>query len=84
MTPLSWFGLFAVSAMLVCYALEERHRSFTLLFAASCALGSVYGFLQGAWPFGLVEAVWSGVAVRKWWLLPVRKVSSDGTPGRAP
>jgi hypothetical protein len=68
MTPLSWFGLFAVSAMLVFYALEERHRSFTLLFAASCALGSVYGFLQGAWPFGLVEAVWSGVAVRKWWL----------------
>jgi hypothetical protein len=69
MTPLSWFGLFAVSAMLTCYALEERHRSFTLLFAASCALGSVYGFLQGAWPFGLVEAVWSGVAVRKWWRL---------------
>jgi hypothetical protein len=39
-----------------------------LAFAASCALGSVYGFLQGAWPFGLVEAVWCIVAARRWWL----------------
>jgi hypothetical protein len=77
MTPLTWFGLFAVSAMLVCYTLEERHRSFTLLFAVSCALGSVYGFLQGAWPFGLVEAVWSGVAVRKWRLLSKKHVERN-------
>lgn len=67
MSPLSVFGLFAVTAMLVCYALEDRAPSFTLAFAAACALGSAYGFLQGAWPFGLVEAVWSGVAVRRWW-----------------
>jgi len=66
---LSAFGLFAVTAMLVCYALERRSRWFVLGFAASCLLGSVYGFLQGAWPFGLVEAVWSVVAVRRWWLL---------------
>ncbi len=52
--------------MLVCYAGEERSRWFTLGFAASCALGSTYGFLQGAWPFGLVEAVWTLVALRKW------------------
>jgi hypothetical protein len=63
---LNAFGLFAVSAMLVCYALESRSHWFVLLFAVSCALGSVYGFLQGAWPFGLVEAVWSGVAPRRW------------------
>jgi hypothetical protein len=36
-------------------------------FAAACWLGSVYGFLQGAWPFGLVEAIWGVVAARRWW-----------------
>jgi hypothetical protein len=67
MTPLSAFGLFAVSAMMISYALESRSRWFVLAFAASCVLGSIYGFLQGAWPFGLVEAVWSLVALRRWW-----------------
>ena len=66
MTARSAFGLFAVTAMLVCYALEARSRWFVLGFAASCALGSLYGFLQGAWPFGAVEAVWSAVALRRW------------------
>ena len=66
MDALTAFGLFAVTAMLVCYALEERHCGYLLGFAASCALGSVYGFLQGAWPFGVVEAVWSLVAWRRW------------------
>lgn len=68
MTLLSAFGLFAVSAMLVTYAFEHRTPWFILAFAFACALGSVYGFLQGAWPFGLVEAIWSGIAVRRWWL----------------
>ncbi len=68
MNPLALFGLFAVTAMLVCYAFENRSSWFSLGFAVACALGSVYGFLQGAWPFGLVEAVWSVVAVRRWWL----------------
>lgn len=67
MTPLSAFGLFAVSAMMISYALESRSRWFILAFAVSCVLGSIYGFLQGAWPFGLVEAVWSLVALRRWW-----------------
>jgi len=66
--PISLLGLFADSAMWVCYALEKRSRWFILAFAAACALASVYGFLQGAWPFGLVEAVWSLVALRRWWL----------------
>ena len=66
MDRLTLFGLFAVSAMLVCYALEDRSRWFILAFAVACALGSVYGFLQGAWPFGLVEAIWAGVALRRW------------------
>jgi hypothetical protein len=66
MTHLTIFGLFAVTAMLVCYAMEARSRWFILAFAGSCMLGSLYGFLQGAWPFGLVEAVWSVVAIRRW------------------
>jgi hypothetical protein len=66
--PLTVFGLFAVTAMVVCYALENRSPWFLLAFAVACALASVYGFLQGAWPFGLVEAVWSVVAARRWWV----------------
>ncbi|MDB5987848.1 MAG: hypothetical protein JWR16_2901 [Nevskia sp.] len=66
MDRLTAFGLFAVTAMLLCYALEHRNRRYILGFAAACALGSVYGFLQGAWPFGLVEAIWSLVALRRW------------------
>jgi hypothetical protein len=68
MDALTAFGLFAVSAMLLFYALESRSPWFILGFAGACVLGSAYGFLQGAWPFGLVEAIWSGVAVRRWWL----------------
>lgn len=64
---LTLFGLFAVTAMLVTYALEDRSPWFILAFAASCALGSVYGFWQGAWPFGVVEAIWAAVAVRRWY-----------------
>lgn len=63
---LTLFGLFAVTAMLVCYALERRSPWFILAFAGACALGSIYGFLQGAWPFGLVEAVWAVVALFRW------------------
>ena len=66
MDPLTIFGLFAVTAMLVFYALEDRNPLYILGFAGACALGSAYGFLQGAWPFGLVEAIWAIVAVRRW------------------
>jgi hypothetical protein len=66
MDALSLFGLFAVTMMLVCYALEDRGHWFSLGFAGACALGSLYGFLQGAWPFGLVEGIWSLVALRRW------------------
>jgi hypothetical protein len=65
---LALFGLLAVTAMLVCYAFENRSRWFVLGFALACMLGSVYGFLQGAWPFGLVEFVWALVALRRWWI----------------
>ena len=68
MNPLPLFGLFAVTAMLVCYAFEKRSPWFILGFAVACALGAVYGFLQGAWPFGIVEVVWAAVAARRWWV----------------
>ena len=67
MDPLTAFGLFAVSAMLLCYAWEDRSPWWVLGFAGACGLGSAYGFLQGAWPFGAVEAVWALIALRRWW-----------------
>jgi hypothetical protein len=66
MDRLTLFGLFAVTAMMICYALEARSHWFVLAFAGTCVLASAYGFLQGAWPFGLVEGVWSLVALRRW------------------
>jgi hypothetical protein len=68
-TPFTIFGLWAVTAMLVFYAFEKSSPWFILAFALSCLLGSAYGFLQGAWPFGIVEFIWAGVAVRRWWLV---------------
>lgn len=68
MNPLTLFGFLAVTLMLVCYALEARSRWFVLLFAVACVLGSIYGFLQGSWPFGVLEGIWSLVALRRWWL----------------
>jgi hypothetical protein len=66
MDPLSLFGLAAVTAMLIFYALEDRSPWYILAFAGACALGSAYGFLQGAWPFGIVEGIWTAVAVYRW------------------
>lgn len=76
MDGLTWFGLIAVTAMLVFYALEDRSVWFVLAFAAACALGSVYGFLQGAWPFGVIEAIWSFVALRRFWLRRTEAVAA--------
>jgi hypothetical protein len=66
MDALTAFGLVAVSAMLICYAFEDRSPWWILGFAVSCGLGSAYGFLQGAWPFGVVEAIWCLVAIHRW------------------
>jgi hypothetical protein len=64
---LSLFGLFAVAAALVTYALESRGPWWIFGFAMACVLSSVYGFLQGAWPFGIVEIAWTIVALWRWW-----------------
>jgi hypothetical protein len=66
MDALTLFGLVAVTATLIFYTLEDRSPWYVLAFAVACALGSLYGFLQGAWPFGFVEAVWAVIAVRRW------------------
>jgi hypothetical protein len=75
---LTAFGLFAVTAMLVTYALEARSPWFILAFAGACLLGSVYGFLQGAWPFGVIEVIWAGVALRRWWIATSARPTSSG------
>jgi len=64
--PLTAFGAVAVAAMLLFYALEARSPRFLLAFAGACVASSAYGFLQGAWPFGVVELVWSVIALRRW------------------
>jgi len=59
------YGVLAVTFMMGMYALERRGRIFIALFALGCVLSSVYGFLSGAWPFGVVELIWSGIALRR-------------------
>ena len=63
---LTAFGVTALTFMLVMYALERRDSRFIVAFACGCALSSVYGFLAGTWPFGAVEAIWAGVALRRY------------------
>jgi hypothetical protein len=63
---LTVFGACAVTFMMLMYALEGRGRRFVLAFAAGCGLSSAYGFLAGTWPFGIVEAIWSVVAVKRY------------------
>ena len=67
------FGVIVVTFMMVMYALERRHPGFVLAFAAGCLLSSVYGFLSGAWPFGVVEVVWAGVAARRYLRVRARR-----------
>ena len=75
MSLLSLFGLFAVTLMLVFYALENRNPGFILAFSFACALGSIYGFLQGAWPFGMVEGIWAIVAFKRWMYVKNKQLS---------
>ena len=77
MSAVTIYGVCAVTFMMVMYALEGRGRGFILAFAAGCLLSSAYGFLSGAWPFGVVEAVWALVAVRRF-------LDADVAPPRPP
>lgn len=60
-------GVVALTFMMSMYALERRGSRYVLAFAVGCALSSCYGFASGAWPFGVVEGVWTVIAVRRWW-----------------
>lgn len=60
------FGVGALTFMMLMYALEQRNERFVLAFALGCLLSSAYGFLAGTWPFGVVELIWAGVAVRRY------------------
>ncbi len=75
------FGVLAVTFMMLMYAFERRHPGFVLAFAVGCLVSSAYGFLAGAWPFGVVELVWSAFAVRRY--LAVRKVAKPLVRGRS-
>jgi hypothetical protein len=66
MDALTIYGVAALTFMMLMYALEFRGRTFILAFAAGCALSSAYGFMSGAWPFGVVEGIWTLVALRRW------------------
>ena len=66
MTPVTLFGVCAVTFMMVMYTLESRGPVFVLLFAVGCALSSAYGFLSGAWPFGVVEGIWCVIALQRY------------------
>ncbi len=66
MSGVTIYGVGAVGFMMVMYALESKGRAFVALFALGCVLSSVYGFLSGAWPFGVVELIWTFVALRRW------------------
>jgi hypothetical protein len=63
---LTLLGVAALSFMMLMYALERRGPRFTAAFACGCALSSAYGFASGAWPFGVVEAIWTVIAARKY------------------
>ncbi|HYK94904.1 MAG TPA: hypothetical protein VE011_03415 [Candidatus Dormibacteraeota bacterium] len=70
MDAVTAFGVAALTFMMLMYALEARGRGFILAFAVGCALSSVYGLASGAWPFGVVEAVWTVIALRRWSAAP--------------
>jgi hypothetical protein len=60
------YGVCALTFMMAMYALESRGRGFILAFTLGCLASSLYGFLSGTWPFGVVELIWSGVALRRY------------------
>jgi len=77
MNSLTLFGAGAVTMMLVSYALEHRSHLWVLVFALACAASSLYGWLAGTWPFGVVEGVWAVVAFRRWWMLQVQRRNAN-------
>ncbi len=63
---LTIYGVTVLTFMMIMYALERRGPLFVLAFALGCGLSSSYGFLSGAWPFGVVEMIWLVIAVHRY------------------
>jgi hypothetical protein len=80
LTGTTIFGVVALTFMILMYALESRDDRFIAAFALGCALSSTYGFLSGAWPFGVVEAIWTIVAIRRYHV----KRTTSGTRSAGP
>lgn len=78
-STLNILGAVDLTAMMVFYALEPKSRSYTLLFGLTCIGSSTYGFLSGTWPFGIIEAVWTIIALRKF--IKLKKEKRMGSPG---
>ena len=72
----SFFGTVAVAIMVVAYALEGRSSRFVLVFALASVAASAYALMIAAWPFAALEAIWAGVAARRWW-----RLGTGGSPG---
>ncbi len=62
---LTVYGVTVLTLMMVMYALEARGKWFVLAFALGCGLSSSYGFASGAWPFGVIEAIWCVIAIQR-------------------
>jgi hypothetical protein len=80
MDSLSLFGALVLAAMLVFYALEDRSPTYVLLFAGTCVASSIYAFMQGAWPFGVVETIWTAVALQRWRSRLTTRAPADSRP----
>jgi hypothetical protein len=74
---LTIYGVTVLTLMMVMYSLEQRDRRFILAFAVGCALSSSYGFASRAWPFGVVEAIWSLIAVHRFFRKPSAPVAGS-------
>lgn len=79
MNTLTIFGASAVTVMLIAYIFEKRSTWWILLFALACGCSSLYGWLAGTWPFGIVEGVWAIVALRRWWLTHTQLIHISAT-----
>lgn len=76
---LNILGAADLAIMMAFYALEPKSRTYTLLFGLSCIGSSAYGFLSGTWPFGVIEAVWTFIALRKY--VKLKNGKRIGSPG---
>ena len=74
---LTVYGVTVLTFMMLMYALERRDRKFVLAFALGCALSSSYGFASGAWPFGVIEAIWCAIAIHRYWRPPAPAIGGE-------